>query len=138
VEVWNGGCPSVLMLDDSGVLLHEFVSRATPLGILDDDRFDAAVESYRWQTECRLVMHSDGVADALNPVGEPFGVNRLRACLTDPAQGLSLLRAEITRHLHADRGQDDMSVLTMRCGMDDIALCVGGGGAEPHRAPVRA
>jgi CheY-like chemotaxis protein len=138
VEVWNGGCPSVLMLDDEGRLLHEFVSHATPLGILDDDRFDATVESYRWQTACRLVMHSDGVTDALSPAGEAFGVSRLRACLTDPALGLGLLRSELERHLHADRGQDDMSVLTMRCGMEDAALCPGVYRSAANLNPVQA
>jgi CheY-like chemotaxis protein/anti-sigma regulatory factor (Ser/Thr protein kinase) len=84
MEVWNGGLPDGLLCRTDGTL-QPLVSRHLPLGILPARRFSDSVERYPVTSGDRLLLWSDGIADARNASGERFGEERLLAiCRTVP------------------------------------------------------
>lgn len=84
VEVWSGGCPPPLILNNEGGCAHQFKPRHLAMGILPPRDFDASVEYFSYdENEYSLLMFSDGVIELENEKGEQFGMQRL----LDAAQG---------------------------------------------------
>ncbi|MDP2805931.1 MAG: response regulator, partial [Gallionellaceae bacterium] len=47
LQVWNGGCPTaVLVSEDGGEVIHQFVSKHLPFGVLSPANFDTTTELY--------------------------------------------------------------------------------------------
>ena len=71
IQVWNGGCPSALLLNQQGdEVLHEFVSRHLPLGVVAPSEFDAATEYYACaQDGGHVLMCTDGVTEITTESG---------------------------------------------------------------------
>ena len=65
IEVINCGNPDALLIDDHGKLLHHFPSNYVAWGILSDDEFLPGVQSYRYQTQAKLYVYSDGFTETL-------------------------------------------------------------------------
>lgn len=65
IQVWNGGCPSVLLLSPEGErILHHFISRHLPLGVVAPADFDAGLEYYALAgEEGQLLLCSDGATE---------------------------------------------------------------------------
>ncbi|MEI7456835.1 MAG: fused response regulator/phosphatase [Nitrosomonadales bacterium] len=64
VQVWNGGCPPVLLLGEGADILHSFNSRHLPLGVVAADEFDAGLEYYKLVDQSgSLLMCSDGATE---------------------------------------------------------------------------
>ena len=115
-EVWVGGVPDVLMIDDSGRIVRRFGSVHLPLGVSRDVAQIGAAEHFRWDTPRRLAMLSDGVLEAANPAGEAFGEERLLDALAQANGSLvEGLQAALSRHLDGAPAHDDMSVLVIDC-----------------------
>lgn len=117
VEVWNGGCPPAMLIGGDGRVLHQFVSRHPPLGLLDDGDFESCSEAYAWSEPCRLVTYSDGVTEARNADGEMFGETRMLAAFSEPSRLLDRLKRALLAHMGTDRSEDDISVMVVECGM---------------------
>ncbi len=117
LEVWNGGMPDLLWLDGQGELKHRFVSRQLPLGILPSEAVDEQPERFEWDGAGQIVMCSDGVLEAENDLGEPFGVTRLLQTLrmTPPRNRYMAIRESLNRHLDGRSASDDASVLVVDC-----------------------
>lgn len=82
IEVWNGGNPAGLVVDDQGIVLHRFESRHVPLGILPPEQFESHTEI--WQSRepgGHLVLYSDGLTEACDAAQRPFGEEGLLAAL---------------------------------------------------------
>ena len=78
IKVWNGGCPSAVMLNAEGREVCRFNSRHLALGILPSEQFDATVEHYSCNNDdCSLLMFSKGVVELENRSGKQFGLERL-------------------------------------------------------------
>ena len=75
VQVWNGGCPSVLLLDrENDVRLHRFDSRHLPLGVVEPVQFDAGLEYYNLADQAAsMLMCSDGATEIRLPGGGELG-----------------------------------------------------------------
>ncbi len=71
IEVVNCGNPDVLMVDDSGKLLHRFHSNHVAWGILSGDDFLPELQSLRYQTPVKLYVYSDGLTETLKAVQDP-------------------------------------------------------------------
>ncbi|KAA0875672.1 ATP-binding SpoIIE family protein phosphatase [Nitrincola tapanii] len=84
VHVWNGGMPTLYLLDAEGEVKHSFRSRHMALGILEQQTLDANCEVIRVQSGCCLVGYSDGVTEQTGARGEPFGDTRLLQTLRHP------------------------------------------------------
>jgi len=79
VEVWSGGCPPPVVLNELGGCVYQFKPRHLAMGILPPEQFDASVEYFSFEDnkQYNLLMFSDGVIELKNTYGEQFGLQRL-------------------------------------------------------------
>ncbi|MBI5461670.1 MAG: fused response regulator/phosphatase [Gammaproteobacteria bacterium] len=117
VRVWNGGIPDVLFRRAGAGVCARIPSRHLPLGILDEARFDAALDSVEvHQGDC-IYVYSDGLIEAVDATDTMFGTERLEALLDDPeaddcfaatCDALSTFRQGTPQH-------DDITLLEIEC-----------------------
>lgn len=116
LDVWNGGLPPVLTIDDRQEIVHRIASRHLPLGILPDEAFDGGIESFSTAGAHHLVLYSDGLVEAQNPHGESFGEERLadalRSAIAD--HPLHRVKSHLVSFLDGLEPHDDVSMLAIR------------------------
>lgn len=115
-EVWNGGMPPALLFDAQGASCRTFDSAHLPLGIVPDSEFDVTCVSFGWDAPREVVFFSDGVPEAEDAHGRPFGIDRLASSLRASAPGTRASRVmrELRAHLGDTAATDDASILTVR------------------------
>lgn len=113
--VWVGGTPAVLLIDAWGREIRRFASTHLPLGIVDTAALDVSVESFEWQADEEILLFSDGLIDAENAEGEPFGFAGLCATLahTRPGSRKAALVRALGEHLSTHPARDDVSFLLL-------------------------
>ncbi len=118
IEVWNGGIPTLLFIDNGGEVKREFTSRHPPLGIFSPQDFSEETESFHWETSGSLFLATDGLVEAENSKGESFGAARLLStlCTTPPEHRIDAVLESITTHLAGNQAHDDMSWILVNCG----------------------
>ncbi len=116
-EVWNGGMPELLLLGPDGRLMRTLVSSQLPLGIVDFNADMSATTQISWEAGSQFVMYSDGLIEATNTAGEPFGVERLKkAVLAASAdQRIAAVKAAFSAHTGATVPHDDISLMLVDC-----------------------
>lgn len=117
VEVWNGGTPEILLLEENGDIAESFPSIHPPLGILDPKVFDSRTTLLRWPRPGRLLFCSDGLLEAENETGQAFGREGLEKALQS-AMGRPLFEhviESVTKHLGERPAHDDISLITIDC-----------------------
>lgn len=117
-EIWAGGMPDLLLLAQDGSIIHHFASSHLPLGIVDfgDPSMTETVRT-EWQEGCQFALYSDGLLDASNPRGEPFGFSRFAAALAAAPQQVRLsgVQQALTAHLEGAPPHDDISLMLVDC-----------------------
>ncbi|MDO8464284.1 MAG: fused response regulator/phosphatase [Gallionella sp.] len=117
IEVWNGGIPTAAHVQKDGGL-HKFRSQHLPLGVVDADAFEATTETFHAPPGVFLLC-SDGLTEAENASGEPFGEARFETLLkTSPQDELfdNILSA-LETHLGGGIAHDDLSIVLAECGL---------------------
>ncbi|TCJ17154.1 fused response regulator/phosphatase [Parasulfuritortus cantonensis] len=116
IEIWNGGNPEVLFVDDDGQVTMRWPSRHPPLGILPPELFSGATEVVNYARPGELVMVSDGIIEAESPDGQRLNQAGLDALLGQAPTGLRLAAIEdgVKRQLAGRLEHDDLSVLVVR------------------------
>ena len=116
-QIWVGGVPDVLRVDDAGRVVQRFISSGLPLGILPSTEILIEHETFTWDAPCQIMLCSDGFTEAENAGGEPFGATGLEQALLDsPRAGrVNSLCAALTRHLGSQTATDDVSLLILDC-----------------------
>ncbi len=76
-DVWNAGMPPALWIDPDAGIVHRFHSQHLPMGILDDDAFEGAVETFSMPEDGHFFTYSDGLVEQRNPDGEPMAMAQL-------------------------------------------------------------
>jgi CheY-like chemotaxis protein len=119
IEYWNGSIPTALLVDDSGKIIHEFKSSNLAIGILPPAAFDARTKLFSWTHACELIVYSDGLTEVESNSDIAFGNKALLSIITSTAAGsrVSALKTKVLAHLQSEQGQDDISLLSVRCGM---------------------
>lgn len=117
IECWNGGLPTALVVNKSGQILHEFKSEHLAVSILPPDQFDSRTELFHWDETCELIVYTDGVIEAENPMGEQLGMDALLSTveITDHGQRVAKLKEQVLKHMQAEQGEDDISLLAVNC-----------------------
>lgn len=116
VEVWNGGNPDALYINQEGKVSTTWVSRHPPLGILPANLFSGVTETVVFQEPGYLVLCSDGLVEAETPSGEWLGLEGVIRLLGGAEQGedrFNRLRRGVAEHLQADSGRDDISCMVL-------------------------
>lgn len=116
-QIWVGGVPDVLRVDDEGRVVQRFVSSQLPLGILPSSEIVPRHEVFTWDAPCQIMLCSDGLTEAENASGEPFGRAGLERALRGSPRGgrVNCLRQALTRHLGQQPAGDDVSALLLDC-----------------------
>ena len=116
IEMWNGGNPAALFVNGRGELAHTFASANLPLGVLDKT-FVAHPTLFHWEAPGYLLMFSDGLLDAENEEGMPFGADGvLRTIAGAPAESwIAATQEALQRHLGHRRAHDDLSLVVVNC-----------------------
>lgn len=117
ISVWNGGIPVVLFVTADGLMVREWRSQHPPLGILADDTFDTAADTWHWHEEGELIICSDGLIDAEDPAGQAFGRARLHDAMRGVAgeHAFGTVAAAVETHLDGRENHDDLSLAAIAC-----------------------
>jgi serine phosphatase RsbU (regulator of sigma subunit) len=113
-QVWNGGMPPGIWVQGTRTPPSAALSsRHLPLGVLEDADFDATSGILDCAAGGHLVFYSDGLVEAQNEAGEPFGAPRLRDQLVGRtrAAGLRATLDSLAVHLQGRPAHDDVSLL---------------------------
>lgn len=114
-QIWVGGTPAALLLDEWGREIRHFASTHLPLGIVSNQELDIAVESFEWSQGHQILLFSDGLIEAERGDGEAFGLEGLRETLlhSSPESRKKVLMHALGEHLSANPAQDDVSLLLL-------------------------
>lgn len=117
MEIWNGGLPPVLLVNDSREVVGSASSNKLPLGVLGADSFDSSTAMLPTENAHHIILYSDGLVEAQNAGGEEFGDHGLAAALRVPgAAGCSLLqliKTGVIEFLGGLEPHDDISLLSV-------------------------
>ncbi|WP_153294387.1 fused response regulator/phosphatase [gamma proteobacterium SS-5] len=87
LSLWSGAMPDAYLFSPAGDLLRQLPSRHMPLGVLEEDEFDATMEVLEIPLDAHLYLHTDGLTEMTNAAGEEFGPQRLQRLLSQPQAG---------------------------------------------------
>ena len=120
MEVWNGGMPAPVLVNQAGEIYHAFVSSNLPLGILDRS-FTAHTEIFQWHHYSQLLAYSDGVVEAENSSGVAWGKHNIERVIanTPAAARFGALHDALHQHLAGHHAFDDTTLLMVDCVMQD-------------------
>lgn len=116
VEVWNGGIPTGMWVAGGSELVTDALDpRHVPLGILNDAEFDPLCTVLDVRQGGHLIFVSDGLLEAQDALGTPFGIERLRTHLLRNSASAAIaqtLRA-VRAHLGDLPAHDDISMMIL-------------------------
>lgn len=114
VEVWNGGIPTAVYVHENGEP-HRFRSLHLPLGVASENDFDATTEILHVPPGV-LLLCSDGLTEAENAAGEPFGEARIETTMkhSPPDALFDSITAALDAHLGGIAAHDDISMVLAR------------------------
>lgn len=128
--VWSGGVPEGYLIDDAGERLQVLASRHMPLGVLEDHEFDPALDLLRISSGFRLYLYTDGLIEAADGAGRPFGEAQLLQMLRGPVAGrFERVLERVRAHVGAAEQQDDIAWLEVDLGAV-LQLSEGGGSRQ--------
>lgn len=116
VEMWNGGLPPILLVNEHREVVYRLPSDKLPLGILDAQSFDASTADVATKEVCHAVLYSDGLVEAQNAEGQAFGDSRLADALGATGAGCSLIqqvKAAVIDFLGGLEPHDDVTLLAV-------------------------
>lgn len=117
LEVWNGGSPSAVLLDEDGRVLRLLAPRHPPLGVLPPGEFDWTPEQVVLDRKADLFVFSDGALEGTGLGGGRRALNRLIAALeASPRVGrLHAAIQAVTRTCRDRKPGDDQLVVRIAC-----------------------
>ncbi|SFR50120.1 Serine phosphatase RsbU, regulator of sigma subunit [Marinobacter daqiaonensis] len=115
LRVWNGGLPDGFLVRSDGEK-EALASRHLPLGVLKPERFAAPMVEYGARPGDQLLLVTDGVLEATNSEGCPYGEERLAAILAQETGNRSLsdvVLEEVGAFIGDAKGTDDLTILSL-------------------------
>ena len=121
LRVWPGGLHDSLILNKNYEVTQRIASLHMPLGILNDDVFNAKSLEFTLNPSDKVIVYTDGILEASNARGELFGRERFEAALQRSHCDVEKVRKGLYRFtgsLQGDRGtqDDDISLVSISAG----------------------
>ena len=116
VEIWNGGNPTVFVVNEDKEVVKKFDSNHLALGILPNESFDGKTEFICCEGNNTIVLYSDGLIEAENSEGVTFDENMLLDVLKTDNSAATLrnnIVDAVTEHLDGGKAHDDMSLIVV-------------------------
>ncbi len=116
LDVWNGGLPNLLLIDQHGNIKKRFKSMHMALGILEMGDFESLSERYDADLGDRFVGYTDGVIESHNDDGDMLGEEGFESWLTaEPDITVSALSEKISDYEAGEEQSDDITILSYTC-----------------------
>lgn len=130
---WNSGLPELMLCQGDGSR-RAIASMHPPLGALSAFLPGCEPELVSLAPGDVFVLCSDGVTEACNVQGEPFGDERFRMLLGafSPREAFAGLREALTDFVAGAEQQDDISLIAIPCTADLFAQAHESSGAMPE------
>lgn len=115
LDCWNGGMPPGMLVGADGKVRQTLDPQHVALGILPDSIFDDQCVSFAWTAGDTLISFSDGLIEAEDSNGVPFGLDRVRDTVLE-ARGVAIvetLQRRLHEHLDCIATHDDASILAI-------------------------
>lgn len=125
LEIWNGGNPAPVFINDQGTVLHRWESRHLPLGILHKEQFESHTESFNWESGVgQLFFCSDGLLEAQDQAGTQFGAERMLQTLASaaPEARFTAILQALEAHLDKHGAHDDLTLIMIKVLSEEILL----------------
>lgn len=115
LEVWIGGQPPLLLVNNAHQVAAQLVSAHYPMGIVGSEYFDAATEAVSLAEFSHLLLYSDGLLEAQNAEGEMFGNARLEKAMGGRRKSglMQGIKSRLVAFLDGLEPHDDVSVLSV-------------------------
>lgn len=126
VEVWNGGNPTVYVLNENKEVVKKIEPTHLALGIMPDEDFDKKTEFVSCEGNNTVVLYSDGLIEAKNKDGAVFDEEQLINIFhqDDTNEPPNRYRSNAVRlrnkivdavsdHLDGEPAHDDMSLIVV-------------------------
>lgn len=128
LQLWNGGLPEALFMDEGGRVVRTWPSRHPPLGVLPEEDFQGLPEVFSWSTPGQLIVHTDGLNDVRDAHGQPLVGARLQGLLAGapPERRLAALQEIVDAFPDTAGIRDDITIALLDCPL-----------AKPSPAPCR-
>lgn len=138
IEVLNAGMPDVLVRGARGGIVGRVSSTHLPLSVLDRLDRPEAVVRLRLGPKERLYLYSDGITEAIDAHGEPFGGPRFEELIGSEAAGEDAFEATLFAldHFVGSAPADD-DVTLLEVDVDAYRPGVEVGAVVGSRSPVR-
>lgn len=78
LHLWSGGMPPIMITDSEGVLQQVIASNHMPLGSQRPEEFENNIQTLPLQPGSRLYFYTDGLTEAEDAAGHPFGESGLK------------------------------------------------------------
>lgn len=119
VDVWSGGIPDILLVDAEGSVRTRIPSRHFAVGICEMDNEDMSIDRYQLGAGQQIIMMSDGLTEAMNPLGECLGEAGLAALLsgTRPESRAEAVRAGFAAFMGTAIPHDDVTMICIGPGV---------------------
>ena len=125
IQVWNGGLPPVLVMDEDGRnVLHSFNSRQLPLGVLSKAEFDTSLEYYNLAGQhAQVLMCTDGATEIRIEDNQMLGQNGLLLRVGDAGQAglFDRVSQTIESLLSGAQPSDDIALIVIDCPAADVS-----------------
>ena len=142
LQVWNGGCPPALLLNDDGSeVLHRFVSNHLPLGVVSPEQFDTTLEYYSYADQpARLLLCSDGATEMSVSEGNNLGyAGLLEGSRQAGSDHLFDRMVEVIEGYLPEEGpEDDIALILLECPLDKESVAVPEFVQMPTHIPVNS
>lgn len=116
LSVWAGGLPDAYLIDSQNHAHRIIRSSYPPLGILDDDNFNPATDSYAVNQGEHLYLYTDGIIETKNALGEEYGIERLHKLFLQHETGVfEQIIDSIRLFLGHEHQTDDTSFVELVC-----------------------
>jgi sigma-B regulation protein RsbU (phosphoserine phosphatase) len=105
----------IIRADDTLVTLR---STSPPLGVLDDGIIECGPAEQLHEGDVLLLL-TDGLVEALSPLGEPFGLHRIRQSVIENREKAAIqivksLQAAMITHCGSGEPHDDVTIVAIK------------------------
>lgn len=113
MTVWNAGLPDVIIFDKNGDILTRVESKNYPLGINNTVSLVHSMDVYQLNPGNKILMFTDGLVEAKNPLSEQYGIDRVLDAIQDnPAEWkLDGIYADLVSFVDNKAIEDDITLI---------------------------
>lgn len=116
LDVWNGGLPSLILVDEHGNIKKHFQSQHMALGILEMRDFESLSERYDAELGDRFIGYTDGVIETHNSAGEMLGEGLFEGWIKEnPAVSALELFEKTQTFGEGEEQEDDITIVSYTC-----------------------